>query len=491
MSSIENTYIYKTNKVLDANTSKAIREARYPMYKNILLILCAIGLLLIIIAIVYHFIVKKPITIDRIKIQKVEIPIEIERIIEKPVYINRYVEKPIQKINRGEPIKHNQEQPPISNGSGTGFFINTNGDVLTNGHVVNNCSSVWVRNLEKDIKAEVLKIGKSVDLAILRTDYFVKNPAKFNSNPIKTLEEVVALGFPLLNQLGDEIKATKGNISSLSGYKGNTKFLSHTAPIQPGSSGGPLLSMSANIVGINTAKLTGDKIDNINFSIKGTVAQQFLNDLGIIIQYSTNTQPILSESMINEGKQFTVQVLCNNSSKKIINLPKKEKHKKSSIKNNKKHINPNDKNRIDKQDETQKSTQKPSAIKDKVSKKRDPFEEIRKNDNRQNKSQKNVQNSDIFTEKNDQREDESFKENSKSKLAEHNAIKLFLENQKNKYGCKFIINQYVINNSTPKLYGYKHNWNTWSKFKIEEYIESNLGCKIDHSIVKKSRGQSI
>lgn len=480
MSSIENTYIDKTNKALDANTSKAIREARYPMYKNILLILCAIGLSLIIIAIVYHFIVKKPITIDRIKIQKVEIPIEIERIIEKPVYINRYVEKPIQKINREKSIQHNQKQPSISIGSGTGFFINTKGDVLTNGHVVNNCSSVWVRNSEKNIKTEVLKIGKNVDLAILRTDYFVKSPAKFNSNPIKTLEEVVALGFPLLSQLGDEIKATKGNISSLSGYKGNTKFLSHTAPIQPGSSGGPLLSTSANIVGINTAKLTGDKIDNINFSIKGTVAQQFLNDLGVIIQYSTNTQPILSESMINKGKQFTVQVLCSNSSKNIINLPKKENHKKSSSKNHREQINSNDKNGTYKQDETQKSTQKPNAIIGNISKKRDLFKEAKKNSNRQAKLQKNVQSSDIYTEKGDQRENESFKEVGKSKIAKYNTIRRFLENQKNKYGCKFIIDQYIINNSIPKLYGDEYNWNAWSKFKMEEHIELNLGCKIDY-----------
>lgn len=437
MSSAEDNYINKTNQALDSHVSKAISEARYLMYKNVFLVLLAVGLLLIVVAIIYHFIIKKPIIIEYIKVQKIEIPVEVERFIEIPVYIDRYVKKPVQKINRDKAIKYSKEKPFISSGNGTGFFINTKGDVLTNKHVVSNCSSIWVRNATRNIKAEVLTIGKDVDLAVVRTGYLVKTPAMFASNPVKTLNEVVAFGFPLLSQLGDEIKATKGHISALSGYKGNTEFLSHTASIQPGNSGGALLNTSGSVIGINTAKLTGNKIDNLNFAIKGTVAQQFINNLNIPIQYSTNTQSISSENMVDVGGKITVQILCSNSDSDALNLPIKKTIKKPLV-DNKKYID---------------TYKKDSITINKVAK--------------QNK-QKELPNT----------TKRGIKLSNDGNLTKIKKFKLFFKNQKDKYGCQFVIRKYIINKTVPELYSFSHNWNTLSKFKIDKYVQSELGCKL-------------
>lgn len=66
-------YISRVNKILDANTSKSVSNARYSMYKNLLFISLAVSILLIAFSISYHFFIKDPIVIENVKIHKVKI----------------------------------------------------------------------------------------------------------------------------------------------------------------------------------------------------------------------------------------------------------------------------------------------------------------------------------------------------------------------------------------------------------------------------------
>ena len=218
---------------------------------------------------------------------------------------------PISDINEEPPLVSTlpPEEPPIfTGGSGTGFYINKNGYLLTNEHVVKDCSSIYVDDGNIKIKATIVKKDLNLDIAALRiirkTEYY----AKFGE--IRTGEDVMALGFPLDDVLGTEIKATKGNVSSLSGYKGEKNSLQFTAPIQPGNSGGPLLNEGGLVVGINTAFLEGEGVQNINFAIKGTSASSFLGKNSIEFEYATYDQAINSADIVELGKKFTVRVLC-------------------------------------------------------------------------------------------------------------------------------------------------------------------------------------
>jgi S1-C subfamily serine protease len=79
---------------------------------------------------------------------------------------------------------------------------------------------------------------------------------------------VYALGYPLTQIMGSEIKFTDGKISSKSGFQGDITNYQISVPIQPGNSGGPLFNESGTLVGITSSGLNRQIADNANFAIK-------------------------------------------------------------------------------------------------------------------------------------------------------------------------------------------------------------------------------
>jgi len=205
-------------------------------------------------------------------------------------------------------------EPPASGGkSGTGFYINPKGYVVTNEHVVSGCSSIWVKNGKENIPGIVVKKDKNLDIAVIKASKNSSVYARF-ADDIRTGEDVMALGFPLGNELGDDIKVTKGNISAVSGMKGDKNYLQFTAPIQAGNSGGPLLNEGGFVVGINTAALVGEKYQNVNFAINGNSAQNFLGANSIDFEYGKydESEILKSADLAEKGEKFTIRVLCSN-----------------------------------------------------------------------------------------------------------------------------------------------------------------------------------
>ena len=218
---------------------------------------------------------------------------------------------PISDIGEAPPFDSDPapSNPPGGGGkSGTGFYINANGYLLTNHHVVDSCSQIWINAGGSQIQARLINQDKSLDIAALKVIKKIRDYAKFGK--VRTGEDVMALGFPLGDILGSEIKATKGNVSSLSGFEGNKDYLQFTAPIQPGNSGGPLLNEGGFVVGINTANYVGEGLQNINFAIKGTSASSFLGKHSISFEYGDYDEPINSADIVEMGEKYTVEVLC-------------------------------------------------------------------------------------------------------------------------------------------------------------------------------------
>lgn len=163
----------------------------------------------------------------------------------------------ILEFNFLEPYK----TPNQYSAYGSAFFINDQGDLITNAHVVNQAQTLWVQipSLGKQIiDVEVLSISPERDLALLRVkpdglEIIRKELGKVpylplgNSDTIKRSDEVLALGYPLGQQ---SLKSTSGVISGREG-----QLIQMSAPINPGNSGGPLLNAHGQVVGINTANV--------------------------------------------------------------------------------------------------------------------------------------------------------------------------------------------------------------------------------------------
>ena len=82
--------------------------------------------------------------------------------------------------------------------------------------------------------------------------------------------DVFALGYPMADVLGDDIKYTEGTISSKTGIEGDISTYQISVPIQPGNSGGPLFDENGNVVGITSSILNREMFDseNVNYAIK-------------------------------------------------------------------------------------------------------------------------------------------------------------------------------------------------------------------------------
>ena len=214
-------------------------------------------------------------------------------------------------VGKSEPVTPYPSKPPSGGviGSGSGFYVNNKGYILTNNHVVEKCSEVWINHNNENIPGSVLKTNKQHDLAIIETDQDNKFFAKF-SELIDPVEDVMALGFPQVSILGSEIKRNKGSISSLTGMQGNNYSLQHTALIQKGSSGGPLLNNKGSLVGVNYAKCTDKDLQGIGLAIQAITAVSFLGENSIDFEMNKSKEKVDWTKIYEQGKNFTVRVLC-------------------------------------------------------------------------------------------------------------------------------------------------------------------------------------
>jgi S1-C subfamily serine protease len=209
------------------------------------------------------------------------------------------------------PITKYPVAPPSSKslGSGSGFYVNGKGSVLTNNHVVDKCSKVWVKYNNKDIPGRVVHTKEEHDLAVIETSQDNEFYVKF-SKFIDPVEDVMALGFPRVDLLGGEMKRNKGNISSLTGIQGDDFSLQHTALIQKGSSGGPLLNNKGSVVGVNYAKFKDKDLQGIGLAIQAVNAVTFLGDSAIDFEMSESEEKMDWTEVYKQGKKFTVRVMC-------------------------------------------------------------------------------------------------------------------------------------------------------------------------------------
>jgi serine protease Do len=168
-------------------------------------------------------------------------------------------------------------EPLVS--QGTGFLVRPDGLVLTAFHVVRDSSTIKVRcqGYEAAVPAKLGAHSGTLDLAVLETP-LSNTPYLSAAEPrsAKSGDQVFVMGFPSALDLGPEPKFSEGVISALSGSGRDALLMLFTAPIQPGSSGGPVMALDGSLVGIVTGsedpkrwmKESSTVPQNLNWAVK-------------------------------------------------------------------------------------------------------------------------------------------------------------------------------------------------------------------------------
>ncbi len=135
---------------------------------------------------------------------------------------------------------------------GTGWPISA-GYVITNHHVVASAAEIFLLDASgQKIKARPILSDALHDIAILQVGDIAQLPPALPlaTDEIDVGDKVFTIGFPRIDEMGVDPKLTDGEISKLSGLENDSASYQTTVPIQPGNSGGPLLNMRGEVVGV-------------------------------------------------------------------------------------------------------------------------------------------------------------------------------------------------------------------------------------------------
>ena len=204
--------------------------------------------------------------------------------------------RPQQQFDQDDPMQDffdrffdgRQDGPPQAERSlGSGVIVDKRGYILTNNHVVEQATKIQVQldgSTQTRYTAKVVGVDEDTDLAVIKIDANKDLPtAKLgNSDGVQVGDWVLAIGSPF----GLQATVTAGIISAKDragiGGAGHQfqRFLQTDAAINPGNSGGPLVDLAGEVVGINTAIITGSRgYEGVGFALPSSTAISVYNQI--------------------------------------------------------------------------------------------------------------------------------------------------------------------------------------------------------------------
>jgi serine protease Do len=182
--------------------------------------------------------------------------------------------------------RYQQQQPPqIRQGSGSGVILSEDGYIVTNNHVIDGADDIQVvLNDNRQFEAKLVGTDPTTDLAVLKIEAENLIHLKFgNSDALKLGEWVLAVGNPfnLTSTVTAGIVSAKSrNIGINRVEMGIEAFIQTDAAVNPGNSGGALVNMNGDLVGINTAiaSRTGS-YSGYSFAVPASIVEKVYTDL--------------------------------------------------------------------------------------------------------------------------------------------------------------------------------------------------------------------
>jgi len=176
---------------------------------------------------------------------------------------------------------------------GSGVCVKSGGIIITNSHVINNADKIDVYLSNGDVaSATLLWEDTAQDLAIIKANESIPYLPLTNNNNLSVGEDVVAVGTPLSMILKHSF--TKGIVSALNrtlkvdtadGQSYMQNLIQHDASLNPGNSGGPLINLKGEVVGINTLKINGG--EGIGFAIPSMTFSTLVDNIESDNSYKT------------------------------------------------------------------------------------------------------------------------------------------------------------------------------------------------------------
>jgi Do/DeqQ family serine protease len=209
-----------------------------------------------------------------------------------------------------------QPQPQIAHSSGSGVIISDDGYIVTNNHVIENAENLSVTlNNNKTYQAEVIGSDPNTDLALLKIDKENLPHINYgNSNELNIGEWVLAVGNPfnLTSTVTAGIVSAKGrdiNILKNDPYSGMSSiesFIQTDAAVNPGNSGGALVSASGELIGINTAiKSNTGSYTGYSFAIPVNIVKKVVSDLK---EFGTVQRAFIGVSIQNLDEELAREI---------------------------------------------------------------------------------------------------------------------------------------------------------------------------------------
>ena len=221
-----------------------------------------------------------------------------------------------QQQQRTQP--NNEARPPrhVQAGetwTGTAFAIDPY-HLLTCYHVIESAAMVGIRQQgQPDREAQVVFSDIGSDSAIIKVSDPLPSYLPLAQQCVDILgETITTLGFPL-SGLSSQLQVTQGCISGLTGLNNDIRHIQFTAPIQPGSSGSPLLLLTGEVVGMVTSSLVHEHAQNMNYAVKFQLLSALLASAGISLENTTDltsSTPLTTPQLSKQSRSALWLVGC-------------------------------------------------------------------------------------------------------------------------------------------------------------------------------------
>ena len=218
---------------------------------------------------------------------------------------------------KSKPEKKLQPGEIYSVASGTGFFINSSGNIISNNHVIDACNTVKVHYDGVATPVTILAIDRANDLSLMKSKVRPKDYFSVSAADASLLDEIYVAGYPFGKMVSSSVKVTKGVVSALTGMGDNYSNIQIDAALQPGNSGGPIINNRGNVVGVAVAKLDYKAIikdfgaipEGTNFGIKSSTVRQFIS-ANNVSSSSGGYREISTQEIGKKIEQATVYLDC-------------------------------------------------------------------------------------------------------------------------------------------------------------------------------------
>jgi S1-C subfamily serine protease len=194
--------------------------------------------------------------------------------------------------------------------SGTAFFINNRGNLITNNHVVEGCELSKINYFDKEYDTNLISTDKTLDLALLKVDLKPKDFISFSNKEPRKRQTIIVAGYPLGEYLSDDLKINEGKISSLKGFENNSNEITVDLAINPGNSGGPIVDENGQLVAVAVAGMSKEVTEGISFGIKSSAVTNFLKTNKISPDIKLTSFSMNDEKVNQLLEESTVYIFC-------------------------------------------------------------------------------------------------------------------------------------------------------------------------------------